>query len=89
MKKLKLFLQNLSSRVLRIINFILFFAGLLLIGCGVYYDATYMFILGVFLWALAVICITIAYRCPYCDAAYNVKSGIPNYCPHCGKELKR
>ena len=28
------------------------------------------------------------FRCPHCKQSWNIKAGIPQYCPHCGKEIR-
>lgn len=33
-------------------------------------------------------CFYAAYSCPYCGAWVNDRSGLPEYCPGCGKKMK-
>jgi len=79
-----------NSRNLMWIGFIL---GILIMASGICFEnenITVVFMtVGFIIFALAGIQAFIFYICPFCRASLmNVRGGIPDYCPKCGKKLK-
>ncbi len=65
----------------------LFIIGFLLMAVG-YKNGMYS-VLGVLFIIGGILQQVVFYRCPYCNKSLmNCRDGIPQYCPHCGSELK-
>ncbi|MBO4941256.1 MAG: hypothetical protein J6D15_03545 [Clostridia bacterium] len=70
-----------------------FAAGILIIALGIAFEneniiESFMIVGGIIFFA-AFIQTFIFYTCPYCGySLMNVRGGIPEHCPKCGKQLK-
>ena len=83
----------MSFRKSRTFMWIGFTLGILIMAIGIGFENEKITVgfmaIGIIVFALAAIQAFIFYLCPHCGySLMNVRGGVPEYCPKCGKELK-
>ena len=91
MKAIKEALQKLPFRTHSWIAAITCLVGYVLMWVGSQSGEAYiwMLVIGILLCILTIIYCILVFRCPHCDIWLSTRSGIPNYCPHCGEKLEK
>ena len=61
--------------------------GLLMMGAAFLAGVGWLAAVGTAVGLAAIIQAWFFFRCPHCGGAWDIRGGVPHYCPHCGEYI--